>query len=155
MDNNIQLVAMEELVPLFIEQLNVGGKVRFSPRGNSMKPMLRHGVDTVELSPVPESIKKYDLMLYRRDNGKYIIHRVVKTGETYNCIGDNQYFVETDVRRDQMIAIVSAFSRNGKDYSVTNFTYRIYCRFWHYSRFPRRVLRGIKHRIGRILKGCK
>ncbi len=155
MKNNLQLVPMEELVPLFIEQLNAGGTVKFSPRGNSMRPMLRHGIDTVELSLISERIKKYDLMLYRRDNGKYVIHRVIKTGDNYNCIGDNQYFVERGVRRDQMIAIVSAFSRNGKEYTVKNIGYILYCRFWHYTRFPRRVLRSLKHRIGRILKGGK
>lgn len=120
-----------------------------------MCPMLRHGADTVELSPLPLKLKKYDVVLYKRDNGKYVLHRIVKTGETYTCIGDNQYFKETGLRRDQMIAVVTAFTRNGKNYTVKSLGYRIYYRLWHYSRFPRRVLRGIKYRVKRLLKGGK
>lgn len=153
--NNVHLVPMEELVPLFCEQLNAGGKVSFTPRGNSMRPMLRHGIDTVELSPIIGELKKYDVVLYRRDNGKYVLHRIVKAGESYTCIGDNQYHREYGLRRDQMIAIVTAFTRKGKAYSTDSPGYKLYYRLWHYSRFPRRVLRGIKYRIKRLLNVCR
>ena len=151
-DKGIQLVAMDELVPLFKEQLSLGGKVSFTPRGNSMKPMLRHGVDSVELSCVPDRIRKYDLPLYRRDNGKYVLHRVVGVGDSYTCIGDNQYFTEKGVQKSQMVAVVTAFTRNGREYSVDGIGYKLYCRLWHFSRFPRRVLRGILYRARRVLK---
>ena len=132
---------LEELMPLIRERLDAGGKVRFSPMGISMLPMLRQGMDTVTLSPVPKRLKKYDLPLYRRDDGKYILHRIVKTGECYTCIGDNQFALETGVRQDQIIAVVTSFSRNGKDIPVTALSYQLYCRMWHYSRPVRRFWR--------------
>ncbi len=150
--NRIQLAPMEELMPLILEQLDKGGEVKFSPRGRSMQPMLRQDIDSVILSACSERLKKYDLPLYRRDNGKYILHRVVKTGDTYTCIGDNQYFCEHGIRQDQIIAVVTAFYRRDREYSVNDVSYKIYCRFWHYSRFPRRVLRAIKNRILGLLK---
>ncbi len=150
--HDLQLAPMEELVTLMREQLNKGGSVRFSPRGVSMLPMLRHGKDGVQLSPITGKLKKYDVALYRRDDGRYVLHRIVRTGDTYTCIGDNQYHCEKGVRHDQMIAVVTAFIRRGRHYTVDNMKYRIYCRLWHYSRFPRRVLRALKHRAKKLLK---
>lgn len=131
-------VKLDDLMPLFREQLDAGKSVKFSPRGISMLPMLRQGIDSVVLSPIPEQLQKYDLPLYRRDDGKYILHRIVKTGQTYTCIGDNQFQPEPGVRREQMIALVTAFTRGSREHSVNEPAYRLYCRLWHHSR-------GIRH----------
>lgn len=125
---------MEALMPLIRERLAAGQSVRFSPRGTSMEPMLRQGTDSVVLSPLPEKLKKYDLPLYRREDGNYVLHRIVAVGETYTCIGDNQFEKETGLRREQMIAVVTAFYRGDKLYSVNAPRYRLYCRFWDCSR---------------------
>ena len=45
-------VRMGDVFPLMLETLERGQSVRFSPRGTSMLPMLRQGVDAVTLSPV-------------------------------------------------------------------------------------------------------
>lgn len=143
---------MDDLMPLIRERLAAGQSVRFSPRGISMLPMLRQGIDTVTLSPLPDRLRKYDLPLYRRDNGKYILHRVVKVGDTYTCSGDNQVALERGVRHDQMIAVVTSFSRGKRAHSVTEWRYRLYCRLWHYTRLIRRIWRGLKRRAARLLK---
>lgn len=125
---------LDNLMPLFRERLAAGQKVKFSPRGISMLPMLRQGIDTVTLSSLPDKLQKYDLPLYQRSDGKYILHRIVEAGDTYTCIGDNQFVYEYGVTHDQMIAVVSSFTRGEKEYSVTDPRYRLYCRFWHHSR---------------------
>ena len=134
-------IHLEEALPAMQEALARGSLVRFMPNGTSMLPMLRQGIDSVTLSPVPEKLRKYDLPLYRRDNGQFVIHRIVKAGETYTCVGDNQFALERGLRRDQMIAIVTSFSRGEKDVSVTALSYRIYCRLWHYTRPLRHLWR--------------
>ena len=131
-------VRLDDVIPQIRELLAKGQSVRIYPKGVSMLPMLRQGIDSVMLSPVKGKLKKYDLPLYRRDNGQYVLHRVVKAGDTYTCMGDNQFHKEPNLRHDQMIALVTAFYRNGKYHSVNEPTYRIYCRFWHYSR-------GLRH----------
>ena len=131
---NEKLYRLDDLMPLIREALAAGQSVQFSPRGTSMLPMLRQETDRVTLSPLPDRLKKYDLPLYQRNNGQYVLHRIVKAGQTYTCVGDNQFELESGLRQDQMIAIVSAFSRNGKQIPVTAVSYRLYCRFWHYSR---------------------
>lgn len=143
---------LNNLMPLFRERLAAGQKIQFSPRGISMLPMLRQGIDSVILSPVPEKLKKYDLPLYQRDDGKYILHRVVEAGDTYTCIGDNQFVYERELRHDQMIALVTAFTRGGREISVTNPTYRLYCSLWHHSRGARHLLRRVENKLRRMLK---
>ena len=139
MNHTIHETTMAELMPLFREQWEAGASVRFSPRGTSMLPMLRQGLDTVTLSPLPETLKKYDLPLYQTEEGKYILHRIVSVeGETFTCMGDNLFVPEPGLRREHMLAVVTGFSRGEREHSVAEPGYRLYCRLWHYSRPLRR-----------------
>lgn len=142
MDSSLEKqVQLDTLMPLIREQLSLGNTVRFSPRGVSMLPMLRQGRDSVVLSPLPGKLRRFDLPLYRRDNGQYVLHRIVEVGQTYTCMGDNQFEKETGLRQDQMIAVVTAFTRGEKLCSVTSVSHRIYCRVWYHSRHIRRFWR--------------
>ncbi len=138
-------------MPLMGEYLDRGKTVRFSPRGTSMLPMLRQGRDTVTLSPLPARLKKYDLPLYRRSDGQYVLHRILEAGDTYTCMGDNQFQREPGVRREQMIALVTAFTRDGRQYSVQAPGYRLYCRLWHLSRPVRHLWLRARGWVGRRL----
>ena len=121
------------LMPLIRERIAAEQLVRIYPYGKSMLPMLCEGRDSVVLSKV-QRIKKYDIILYQRENGQYILHRVVKVGKTYTCIGDNQFATEPGLRHDQMIAVVTAFYRGEKKYTTKSLSYQIYCRLWCFSR---------------------
>ena len=137
----LQLEQMAQLMPLIRERLEAGQTVRFSPMGTSMLPMLRQGIDSVVIAPVPDKLKKYDLPLYQRDTGKYILHRIVEAGDTYTCMGDNQFQPEPGLRQDQMIALVTAFYRGERQIRCDSPIYQLYCRIWHYSRPVRRFWR--------------
>lgn len=143
---------MEELMPLIREQLAAGRSVRFSPRGTSMLPMLRQGMDKVVLSPISGKLKKYDLPLYQRANGQFVLHRIVEVGDTYTCLGDNQFDKEPGLRQEQMIAVVTAFTRGDREIPVTAWHYRLYCRFWYHSRHLRRFYRRVKGWLRRHLQ---
>lgn len=130
----------EELMLLVRERLAAGYKVRYLPfKGVSMLPMLRQGKDRVELGPLPEKLKKYDLPVYQMPSGKYLMHRVLKVTPThYICLGDNTLEYEI-IAPEQMIGVVTAFQRNGKRIEVTNPLYRFYCLVWGHTR-PLRIL---------------
>lgn len=143
---------MDDVMPVIRERLAQGNDVRFMPRGISMLPMLRQGVDSVVLSAAPDKLKKYDLPLYQRLDGKYILHRIVYVGdEYYGCIGDNQFRVELGVARLQIIGVVTGFYRKDRYISADNLFYQLYCRIWHYSRGLRYRCRKIVSRIRRVL----
>ena len=121
--------------------------------GWSMYPMLRNRQDRIVVLPKGEArLKKFDLPLYQRRNGQYVLHRIVKTGKTYTCIGDNQFHYEPDLHHDQMIAVVTAIVRDGREIPVTDLRYRLYCRFWHASRPVRYLWRGGIARVRRSFR---
>ncbi len=142
-------VELEQMLPLMEQAFSAGGSICFMPNGTSMLPLLRQGVDSVTLSALPKRLKKYDLPLYRRENGQFVIHRIVKTGATYTCMGDNQFVAEKGLRLDQMIAVVTALHRGDRCVDVSQLTYKMYCRVWHWSRPVRRVWRGLVRRLRR------
>lgn len=142
---------LKDLLPLIQSQLEAGKSVTFSPRGVSMLPMLRQGKDKVTLSPVKGPLKKYDLPLYRMDSGKFILHRIVGVGETYTCRGDNTYRLERGIRQDQLIAVVSSFTRGNTTISVDDPAYRCYCCAWNWAyplrNFIRRAVGWLKRKV--------
>ncbi len=142
---------LNELMPLIREQLDGGASARIRPRGVSMLPMIREGRDSVVLSSLPEKLKKYDVILYQRRNGQYVLHRLIKVGESYTFLGDNQFVAEKGIERDQLIAKVSLFYRGEKAKSVNSLSYKLYCRLWHYSRPVRRLCKTIVSTIKRIV----
>ena len=103
-----QFVAMDAMMPLIRERLSAGQSVKLSPRGISMLPMLREGVDSVTLSLPPKRLRKYVIPLYRRADGQYILHRVVAVKDGYVCMGDNQFVKEYGVSHESVIAVVTA-----------------------------------------------
>ena len=143
--SKINELRLAQVLPLLLEELEAGRSVKFYPNGISMLPMLVQGRDSVMLSPLNGPLKKYDLPLYRRSNGQFVLHRVVEVGETYTCVGDNQFVLEKGLRHDQMIAVVTSFTRNGREWRVDAPLHRLYCRLWHYTRSMRGEWRkGVK-----------
>jgi len=136
---------MSELSPLMAETLQSGGEVIFTVTGSSMLPLLHHRRDKVCIvKPQGKRLKKYDIPLYVRKDGNYILHRIVavKT-KGYEIAGDHQCVKEYPVLPSQVLGVVKGFWRDGKYISCDNFWYRVYCRIW-VLRYPiRRIyLRG-------------
>lgn len=148
---NKHMLIGDELMELVREQLKMGQKVRYLPfRGVSMRPMLRQGRDAVELAPLPQKLEKYDLPVYRRSNGQYVMHRVVGVKESYYiCLGDNTVEFEK-IYPEQMVAIVSAFVRDGKRIEVEARGYQIYCRLWRLTRPFRKLWKSTKSSLRRL-----
>ncbi len=148
-------VLLDDMMPMILEQLQNGDRVIFTPRGISMLPTIRGGVDQVVLVSVPPRLRKFDMPLYRRDDGHYVLHRIVsidrKTGE-YTMMGDNQSYPECHVRRDQMLAVVTAVIKNGQETSVGHPLVRLRFRLRHTIRSVRILRRRVVGFMKRIVK---
>ena len=152
-----QTLQLDDIMPLIEERLAAGQSVEFSPHGVSMLPMLREGRDSVILSAPPARLKKYDIPLYRRPNGSYVLHRVVAVGDgVYTAVGDNQFIPEKGIPHEAVIACLTAYRRGGKLIPANALGYRIYSRFWHLTRPVRyfffRLKRKTKHILHRLFK---
>ena len=99
--------------------------------GNSMSPFLVHGRDTVYLIPPPDRLKKGDMIFYRRDSGSYVLHRICAVeGDTFCLVGDGQQEREPGIRRDQVIALVTAVRRKGKLLKKGSFLWAFFENVW-------------------------
>ena len=145
-------VPMETLMEVISLQLANGGKALLAVTGNSMEPMLRHHRDSVMLVPAEGRQEKGTVILYRRDNGKYVLHRIIAlTEDGYICCGDNQKEKEA-VSSNQQIAAVASFIRKGKHVSVENKMYRLYTFLWTEAFFLRPGYIAVRRALGRIYR---
>ncbi len=124
--------------------------------GMSMYPMLRNRRDRIVVVPVGEkTLGKYDLPLYKRADGKYVLHRIigVKDG-LYIIRGDNTY-VKEYVPKDWVLGYVSEFYRKDHHVLASSRTYRAYAALWN-AIYPARWgyvrVRGFLARLIRKIK---
>ena len=153
MEKKTRSIPMEELYKVILLQLENGGHARLPVTGYSMEPMLRHGKDAVYLRPVDPRQEKGDLILYRRRNGSFVLHRIISLHpEGYICSGDNQWDWEF-VSHSQLLAVENGFQRRGKTYAHDHPGYRFYrflwvelfCLRWPYIRIRRFMGRCIHY----------
>ncbi len=122
--------SMYELMPIVEECVKKGQDVRLMVSGISMTPILHNRKDSVVLSKA-DKFSKYDIVLHRRKNGQYILHRIVgKKNGAFFVAGDFETKKEYPVYEDMIIAKVTSFYRNGKKYSPNDFTIKMYSRIW-------------------------
>lgn len=98
--------------------------------GGSMSPFLVHHRDTVYLSKVRQLPKRGDMILYLRDSGQYVLHRVYRATEDYTMVGDAQTILEYGIRSDQILAIVTAVRRKGQLLQPGSFWWEFFRIVW-------------------------
>ena len=145
METKKRSIPMEELYKVVSLQLENGGRARLTVTGRSMLPLLRAYRDAVELIPVSGQQKKGTIILYRRENGQFVLHRIVALTENgYICCGDNEA-VREPVAQEQLLAAVDGLIRKGKTVTMKNLSYRGYVALW-VGLFP---LRGFYIKVRR------
>lgn len=113
-------------------------------KGVSMRPFLRNG-DFAYLVPLPEKVRKGDILLFQRENSQYILHRVykIKKDGSLLLLGDSQLTPEP-VRKGQLRAKVSFVRCGGQDCRPGSF------RWWFFAG-PWLRLAGWRPQIAKLL----
>ena len=139
-------VNLKEFWPIMREVIESGGEFTFFPHGTSMMPLIREGVDKVVLVK-PKDVKLGDAVFYLRDNGQFVLHRIVKikNGEYVMC-GDNQFVLEYGITDKHILAKMKAIIRDGEIIDETNEKYRKYIKSLPRRRFKKKV----RNFLGRI-----
>ena len=141
----------------FEEELDTHGRIIFTNRGLSMLPLLRQNRDVLVIDKRGEErMKKYDAVLFKRDSGQYILHRILKLLDGgYYIVGDNCITGEY-VREDQVLGVLRAVRRGSRTIQVTDLGYRCYVRILrpiHRALLrPRQFVHQILYRCGRFVK---
>ena len=103
----------------YVAELVKNGVIAFVPSGNSMWPTLKNKGQSVIVQAKKERLKPMDVALYRRADGKNVLHRVIKVvNDGYIICGDSQFVLE-NVREDQVYGVMTGFYR-GKKYVETS-----------------------------------
>ena len=99
---------MNEMVEMIKEVISTDGEFRLYPRGTSMLPLIVEGKDSVVLAK-PSLLCVGDVVLYKRQNGQFVLHRIIKIkGDNLFICGDNQTDIEKGITKSDVIAKVIA-----------------------------------------------
>lgn len=93
-----------------------GGSLRFTAKGYSMTPSIRHN-DVIIVSPLPErDLKCGDVVLFRKDeNSQIVVHRIIgKRSGNYLMRGDNSEQPDGWITGNMIYGVVTGIERNGK-----------------------------------------
>ena len=111
----------------FEEEINKTGKLIYTNVGDSMMPLISQGKDLLIIEKVNGRLKKYDVPLYKRDSGQYVLHRILKVRKNdYVICGDNRWGREYGIQDRHIIGVLTGIIRDGKEISVNDKKYKIY-----------------------------
>ncbi|MBR5279874.1 MAG: S24/S26 family peptidase [Clostridia bacterium] len=124
--------------------------------GTSMMPLLDQTTDTVRLIKAPDRLRKYDIPLYVRPSGEYVLHRVIRVCDGYYVIrGDNTNYTEI-VPFDWVIALADGCSQKGVWHSFDEPAMKRYAirivRFWCIRNFIRRLRGFVRGKLLRLTR---
>ncbi|UQZ85820.1 hypothetical protein SK3146_05109 [Paenibacillus konkukensis] len=134
-------ITPDQLSALLLPMLELNWNVAIPVTGNSMYPLWKHGRDEVVLTKCdPYALKKGDIVLYRRSTGQMVLHRIVKVRpDSYDMCGDAQSQIESKLPQKNVMAVVTSFTRKGREYSCGQFRYRVYASVWMWILRLRRI----------------
>lgn len=136
------MATMEMIYPLILDAFSNNLNFSFPINGTSMQPLL-HKDNVVTLSKI-DTVKKGDIILFKRDNGQFVLHRLNKIKkDEYIFVGDHQTKLEYGVRFDQLIGKVICYRKNNKTYQLKGFKYFLYKNLIKYKSF-RKILLFLK-----------
>lgn len=96
-----------------------------------MLPFLSADRDYVYLEKPAKKLKKGDLVLFRRTNGDFVLHRIKRIkGDEFYLIGDRQYIVEGPVRCEQILAVAVGVKRKSKELTTKSPLWIFYSKIW-------------------------
>jgi hypothetical protein len=128
------------------EQLEQSGILVHTSKGVSMRPLLRENRDLIVVKKKgTERFCKYDVVLFQRQNGEYVLHRIRRVSpDSYWIVGDNCVSGEL-VRDAQILGVLVEIVRDGKTIRVTDRKYLLFVHFW-WAIYP---IRGL-YKIARM-----
>lgn len=124
----------------FEDEIKRTGRIIYTNVGDSMMPLIKQGRDVLVISAFNGRLKRYDIPLYKRDSGQYVLHRILKVRKNdYVICGDNRCNKEYGITDRHIIGVLSGIIRDGREIPVTDIKCRIYAHLWC-DLFPVRVL---------------
>lgn len=109
--------------------------------GNSMEPLIRYKKDIVTVVPLKRELIPGDIVLFKRQDGIFVIHRIYKVniqGRMVQTWGDNCFFPDQPVKLENVLGLVVCVDKNGKKYMLDTEKQRTKGVQWMNSVFKRK-----------------
>lgn len=137
------------------EYLAEHGTLTYSNVGTSMLPLLRQDRDLfiVRAKSPGERFEVGDVVLYKRPQEQYVLHRIVEVlPDGYIILGDNCVRREVGISDSEILGVMTGFVRDGKEHSVTERGYRLYIAWILKTERPRIARKKLWIKAKRALK---
>ena len=104
------------MLSTFEDILERDGRLVYTNVGTSMMPLLRERRDLMVIEKKgPERLHWLDVPLFKRDNGQYVLHRVMWVRKNdYVICGDNQWYLERGITDKHILGVLTQVDRGGK-----------------------------------------
>lgn len=161
--------------------LSAGHSVSFAPIGSSMYPLfVPEYRDRAIIVPLKEfagnaaacdetsnyeelpsltGLKRGDVVLYRREDGMLVLHRIYRVRRqkpegtrVFFMVGDHQSELEGPLPGSFLRGVMTGFTRKGRSHSVRNPGYIILSRVWLLMRPLRLPLISFLHRLKMLFR---
>ena len=140
----------------FENEIRRKGYIVFYNEGDSMMPLLQEHKDILVIKKITEPLKKNDAVLFKRPNGAYVLHRIVKVcglGQ-YRIAGDNRPFSEI-VPEEWIIGILAEVIKDGRHIAADSDEYKAYVKTVPMRRFKLKLIsvpQRIKNKVKRLFR---
>lgn len=101
------------------QELEERGYGLFHTVGDSMEPILHNRRSTVVIGRADGTLRKYDVALYRRPAGEYVLHRVIRVLDgAYLICGDNRTWRER-VPAEWVIGVMTGYYEDERNVLIS------------------------------------
>lgn len=109
----------------FEEILSKDGYLIYPFKGISMLPLLKEGEDIVRIEP-SNDYQKYDVVLFKRDNNQYVLHRIIEIKkDKYHIKGDNAEVIDI-VDKDSILGKMVGYYHHDEYIATSYESYQTY-----------------------------
>ena len=120
----------------YSDELKKSGKILFTVKGVSMRPLFRADEDVIYVAKcTPDILKNLDIVLFSRltpeKKEQFVLHRIVgrrKAGQ-FIIVGDNCAYYDI-VDPNDILGVVKSALRGQKPIKLTGFRYALYKYLW-------------------------
>ena len=121
--------------------------------GDSMRPLIRRGLDAVTILPLNRPLKIGDIVLFQDSQNRYVVHRVYRLRDgLVQTYGDNCWNPDPWMPHEKVWGLVPRMQRNGHSYCLDCRLARWWGRGWMFFHQVRKIYITCRGFAARTLK---
>ena len=128
--------------------------IQITLNGHSMEPFIKYQKDTVTIIPINKNIKCGDIVLFQRNDGQYVVHRVFKIKESkVQTLGDGCLSPDAWIYRSNIVGKIIKIKKNKITVNTDTSLSRCFGIVWmkllfirNYYKYIRRIARNLVKR---------